>query len=76
MLRNKGLARLVTVPVSAGLLAETDGYIAPLIAYRDGDATPIVERFAEASARATSNGRLLVTDYLEFSARVRSASRR
>ncbi len=50
MLRNKGLTRQVTVPVSAGLLADTDGYIAALTAYRDGDAAPIVERFAEASA--------------------------
>ena len=46
MLRNKGLTRQVTVPVSAGLLADTDGYIAALTAYRQGDVTPIVERFA------------------------------
>ena len=39
MLRNKGLTRQVTVPVSAGLLVDTDGYIAALTAYRDGDAT-------------------------------------
>lgn len=62
MLRNKGLTRQVTVPVSAGLLADTDGYIAALTAYRKGDATPIVERFAEASARATTNGRQLVSE--------------
>jgi Fic family protein len=62
MLRNKGLTRQVTVPVSAGLLADTDGYIAALTAYRDGDATPIVERFAEASVRATASGRQLVTE--------------
>jgi Fic family protein len=62
MLRNKGLTRRVTVPVSAGLLADTDGYVAALAAYRNGDATPIVERFAEASARATANGRQLVTE--------------
>ena len=62
MLRNKGLTRQVTVPVSAGLLADTDGYIAALTAYRKGDATPIVERFAEASARATANGRQLVSE--------------
>ena len=62
MLRNKGLTRQVTVPVSAGLLADTDGYIAALTAYRQGDVTPIVERFAEASARATANGRQLVAE--------------
>ena len=66
MLRNKGLTRRVTVPVSAGLLADTDGYVAALTAYRGGDATPIVERFAEASGRATANGRRLVTELREI----------
>lgn len=65
MLRNKGLTRRVTVPVSAGLLADTDGYVAALTAYRRGDATPIVERFAEAIGRATANGRRLVTELRE-----------
>ena len=66
MLRNKGLTRQVTVPVSAGLLADTDGYIAALTAYRDGDVVPIVERFAEASTRATANGRQLVAELREI----------
>ena len=43
MLRNKGLTRQVTVPVSAGLLADTDAYFAALTSYRDGDAAPIVD---------------------------------
>lgn len=46
MLRNKGLTRQVTVPVSAGLLADTRAYFAALTTYHDGDAAPIVERFA------------------------------
>lgn len=62
MLRSKGLTRYVTVPLSAGLLADTNGYIDALTAYRDGDASPIVNRFAEASLRATVNGRELVTE--------------
>lgn len=62
MLRNKGLTRKITVPVSAGLLADTGRYVAALTACRDGDATPIVERFAESCARATTNGRQLVTE--------------
>lgn len=62
MLRNKGLTRQVTVPVSAGLLADTDGYIAALTAYREGDAAPIVQRFAEASVRAVVNGRRLIEE--------------
>lgn len=62
MLRNKGLTRQVTVPVSAGLLADTDSYFAGLTAYRNGDAAPIVERFARASVLAIANGRQLVAD--------------
>jgi Fic family protein len=62
MLRNQGLTRQVTVPVSAGLLADTDAYFAALTTYRDGDAAPIVGRFAEASLRAVINGRRLVEE--------------
>ena len=61
-LRHTGLTRQITVPVSAGLLANTDAYFEALSAYRDGDAASIVERFSEASFRAVINGRHLVTD--------------
>ncbi len=66
MLRNKGLTRQVTMPVSAGPLADTDGYVAALTAYRCGDAAAIVERVAEASVRATTDGRQLVTELREI----------
>ncbi|WP_231506767.1 MULTISPECIES: Fic family protein [unclassified Mycobacterium] len=62
MLRNKGLTRQVTVPVSAGLLADTDAYFAALTSYRDGDAAPIVERFSHAAILAIANGRQLVAE--------------
>jgi Fic family protein len=62
ILRNKGLTRQVTVPVSAGLLADTGSYFAALTTYRDGDAAPIVERFSQASILAIANGRQLVAD--------------
>lgn len=62
LLRNKGLTRQVTVPVSAGLLADTSGYFAALTSYRDGDAAPIVERFSQAAVLAITNGRHLVAD--------------
>ena len=62
MLRGKGLTRNVTVPVSAGLLTDTDAYFAALMAYRDGDAAAIVNRLAEASFAAVANGRQLVDD--------------
>jgi Fic family protein len=62
MLRNKGMTRQVTVPVSAGLLADTGAYFAALTTYRSGDAAPIVGRFAQASVLSIANGRELVTD--------------
>ena len=62
LLRGKRLTRQVTVPVSAGLLTDTDRYFDVLTAYRAGDAEPIVERFAEASFDSVVNGRQLVSD--------------
>lgn len=62
MLRRKGLTRNVTVPVSAGLLTNTDSYFAALTAYRDGDPAPIVRRVSEAAVVAVFNGRQLVSD--------------
>ena len=62
LLRNRGLTRQVTVPVSAGLLADTEAYFAALTSYRNGDAAPIVERFSGATVLAIANGRQLVTD--------------
>ena len=68
MLRNKGLTRQVTVPVSAGLLADTGAYFDALTRYRDGDAAPIIERVAEASVLAAANGRELVSELREIRA--------
>ncbi|ORA12851.1 hypothetical protein BST12_24505, partial [Mycobacterium angelicum] len=62
MLRHKGLTRNVTVPVSAGLLTDTDSYFAALTAYRDGNPVPIVDRVSEAAVAAVFNGRQLVDD--------------
>lgn len=62
MLRSRGLTRRMTVPVSAGLLADTDSYFAALTAYRAGDAAPIVECFARACILAVANGRELVAE--------------
>src|SRR5580693_3620112 len=62
MLRRKGLTRNVTVPVSAGLLTDTDSYFAALTAYREGNPAPIVRRVSEAAVAAVVNGRQLVSD--------------
>jgi Fic family protein len=62
LLRGKRLTRQVTVPVSAGLLIDTDRYFDALTAFRAGDVQPVVERFAEASFDSVVNGRQLVAD--------------
>lgn len=62
MLRGRGLTRQVTVPVSAGLLTDTDAYFGALTAYRRGDPSPVVAMMADASLRAIANARQLVSD--------------
>ena len=62
MMRHYGLTTNVTVPVSAGLLQNTQRYFDALDAYRHGDVTPIVSAVAGAAQVAVGNGRLLVAD--------------
>lgn len=62
ILRNKRLTTAVTVPVSAGLLADTRAYFDALTAYRAGSLMPIVSMMAAASIRSVMSGRELVTD--------------
>ncbi|MBK5233687.1 MAG: Fic family protein [Thermoleophilia bacterium] len=73
MLRGSGLTRRTTVPVSAGLLVDTDRYFAALASYREGDVQPILKEFGQAARYAAVEGRKLVTD-LDF-IRVETASR-
>lgn len=62
MLRASGLTQNVTVPVSAGLLADTKKYFAALDAYRAGDPSEIVETFSHAALSAVENGSTLLAD--------------
>ncbi|PPF79858.1 cell filamentation protein Fic [Subtercola sp. Z020] len=62
LLRHRGVTRNVAVPVSAGLLADVDGYHRALTSYREGDVSPIVLAMAEASLRAIANSRTLVAE--------------
>ncbi|MFT3969341.1 MAG: Fic family protein [Micropruina sp.] len=59
LLKGKGLATRLTVPISAGLLTDTSGYFAALGSYRDGDVVPIVDQVARAALRAVGHGRWL-----------------
>lgn len=62
LLRAKGILASTTAPVSAGLLKDTGRYFDALTTYRQGDARPIVEAFADASRFAASSGKQLVDD--------------
>lgn len=73
ILRNAGYVEHSTVPVSAGLLADVDGYFAALTAYRAGDIAPIVEQFAWATQHAVVNGRILAAEVGALRERWRSA---
>ena len=60
MLQRTEVTRNIALPVSAGLLADLEGYHGALTAYRGGDVEPIVLAFAHAIARAIRNTRTLV----------------
>ena len=66
MLKHGGATTRTTVPVSAGLLADTDSYFAALTAYRAGNPNPIIERFGEAAFAAVRNGRTLASDLADI----------
>lgn len=66
MLAHGGLAERMTVPVSSGLLVNTETYFAALDAYRAGHLEPIVERFVDATLFAVGNGRELVDDLIRI----------
>ncbi|MFE5671912.1 Fic family protein [Agromyces sp. NPDC056523] len=69
MLRAGGVTENVAVPVSAGLLHDTEGYFSALDAYRAGRPDAIVDAVSEASFAAVENGRALVADIRQASAR-------
>ena len=65
ILRHRGISRQMTVPISSGLLSDTESYFAALKSYRAGDTAPIIESFAEAGHRAIVNARILRDDVAE-----------
>jgi len=60
--KNRELTHNVTVPVSAGLLSDTDAYFDSLTDYRSGNPVTIIELMARASFAAIDNGRNLAAD--------------
>lgn len=62
ILRHRGVATRMSVPISSGLLADTEAYFEALTRYRAGDPHPLVHAFAEAAERAVRNATLLHAD--------------
>lgn len=62
MLRADRITQSVAVPVSAGLLADVEGYHRALTAYRRGELDPIVAAFAHAAVRAVANAQQLIDE--------------
>ncbi len=62
MLRDRGLTTQATVPISAGLLSNTDEYFAALKRYRSGDTEAIISMTSRSSVQGVVLGRQLVGD--------------
>lgn len=62
MLRAKGIARHISVPISSGILTDTATYFDALTAYRAGDIEPIVSCVARAALVGVAHGRSLVLE--------------
>jgi len=62
MLRNAGLTRRAILPLSSGLLTDTERYFESLNAYRTGDIEPIVSTFVDATFSSLENVSRLVQD--------------
>ena len=65
LLHRLGVTNSVTVPVSAGLLRDTDRYFAALNAYRRGQLEPLITVFSDAAQEAVTNGRQLAREIQE-----------
>ena len=62
MLRSAGLTRRTVLPLSAGLLSDTERYFYSLNAYRTGDVAPIISTFVDAAFRSLDNAIRLADD--------------
>ncbi|MGO2110647.1 MAG: Fic family protein [Pseudoclavibacter sp.] len=70
-LRRRGITRRALVPVSAGLLTDTDGYFNALASYQAGDAAPILRAGREAVTRSVANATQLVEEVRSIRTRFR-----
>lgn len=69
MLQRRHVATRAVVPISSGLLADTNKYFDALSAYRNQDAAPILSAAVEATHRSIANARQLVAEVQTIQAR-------
>jgi len=62
MLRNAGLTRRAILPLSAGLLTDTERYFESLNTYRAGEIEPVVSMFVDAAFRSLDNSNRLAQE--------------
>jgi Fic family protein len=62
ILRDRGLTTESTVPISAGILSNTDDYFSALTRYRSGDTDTIISMTARSIVHGVGLGRQLVGD--------------
>src|SRR5699024_1591420 len=62
ILRARGTTQNFTVPLSSGLLNNTNDYFNALNEYRQGNVEPIIHEFVDAARRAMSNVQVLMHD--------------
>ncbi len=62
LLRTRGVTHGLTVPISAGLMAQRPAYPAALAAYRAGDPVPVIEHFIAATLLAVESASTLIAD--------------
>jgi len=76
VLRHRGVATNLSVPISSGLLSDMAAYIDALTRYRGGDPQPIVTLFAEASERAVANAAVLQSDVVDVREQILATAER
>lgn len=76
ILRARGTTQNFTVPLSSGLLTDTEEYFEALNAYRRGTVTPIIEQFVEATRSSMANVQVLLNDIETLRAKIYSTAQR
>ncbi|WP_051129657.1 Fic family protein [Yaniella halotolerans] len=76
ILRSRGTTQNFTVPLSSGLLTDTEQYFEALNAYRRGSIIPIIEQFVAATRSSMANVQVLLNDIETLRAEIYATAQR